>query len=297
MLDVRMPLLGFDEAQYLSANPDVRAAVEKRNGDFTGWRHFVYHGVRENRRGVPVEVYKAVQEKQGYDYRAVLPPPHLRKRVHGADDALSFESIGRTLSRNVFDEISRVQNLRSGGRILDFGCGCGRLIKPLHALCAGTNDAKFDWFGSDIDEETITWCQRYLHPIGTFVTNAFDPPLPFPDEFFDFVYSISIFTHLPEDMQFAWLDELRRVTRSGGFLVLSTHGEGLLVNEERKKLKDDGFYYRVGRGTQGLPKFYQTSFHTHDYIRSQWRSYFSIVKFVERGIANRQDLVLCERRK
>jgi len=42
------------------------------------------------------------------------------------------------------------------------------------------------------------------------------PPMSYEDNMFDFVYSISIFTHLPEDMQFAWLQELQRITKPGG---------------------------------------------------------------------------------
>src|SRR5271163_720483 len=41
--------VGFDEAGYLIANPDVAAAV--RNGSIeSGWKHFLQHGRAEGRR-------------------------------------------------------------------------------------------------------------------------------------------------------------------------------------------------------------------------------------------------------
>jgi SAM-dependent methyltransferase len=298
MIDLAGPIVGFKESEYLEANPDVRLAIERSNS-WTGWQHFIQFGFRENRPGVPLEVRRVVQQIRGYDSTTAVPPTHLRQRVHGAADQASFDNLGKILSGNLFDEIKGLPKLSVDANVLDFGCGCGRVIKPLHELCAKgkVDDGRFDWYGSDIDPEAIGWCQRFLHPIGTFVLNAPEPPLPFKNGFFHFLYSISIFTHLPEDMQLVWLDELRRVTRPNGFLVLSTHGEHLLKAppEDKETLQTDGFFYRVGKGTPGLPSFYHTAFHTHEYIQKRWSKFFAVKKIVTRGIANNQDLVLCQR--
>lgn len=299
MIGIMQSIEGFDEKTYLNENPDVRKAVENSDG-YTGWRHFWDHGFREDRLGVPLEVYKAVQNLRGYDYTSAVPPTHLRRRVHGANDLPSFDNVGRVLSSNVFDEMIRLSNFSGegqilDGRILDFGCGCGRVTRHLHELCVNNHVNLNSWFGSDIDTEAIRWCQRFLHPIATFVVNENNPPLPFEDEFFDFVYSISIFTHLPEDMQFNWLAELQRVTRRNGFLLLTTHGEDLCPLNDKSRFLEAGFQYNVGQGTKGLPDFYQVAYHTHDYIRNRWSKYFAVRKIIKRGIANRQDLVLCER--
>lgn len=83
-------------------------------------------------------------------------------------------------------------------------------------------------FGTDIDGESIDWCQSKLGHMATFTVNGFWPPLPFADGFFDVIYSISVFTHLPEDMQTAWLAELRRVAKPGGLLLLTVHSPALV---------------------------------------------------------------------
>jgi len=49
--------------------------------------------------------------------------------------------------------------------------------------------------------------------------------LPFEDGFFDLIFSVSIFTHLPEKMQIAWLEELRRASKPGALVLSSVHGE------------------------------------------------------------------------
>lgn len=246
---------------------------------------------------VDSEEYKLQQEKYGEATIKPAAPAHLRKRVHGDENLQSFESMGRTLAANVFGQLMRVGPYGDNFRIFDFGIGCGRVIRPLYELCldAHLTDGKLDWFGSDIDAEAITWCRSVIGSIGSFVVNNSMPPLPFDDQSFDFVYSTSIFTHLPEDMQFAWLSDLRRVMRIGSFAVLSTHPTDLMPTFPNEETQNPGFYYHVGGDTEGLPSFYQVSFHSHEYIRKRWSEYFAVRKIIPDGVGKRQDLVLCQR--
>jgi hypothetical protein len=81
--------------------------------------------------------------------------------------------------------------------------------------------------------------------------------------------------------------------------VLSTHSIDLIPKLERERLskskQNPGFHYYVAGATQGLPDFYQGSYHSHEYIQEKWSEYFAIRKIIPKGIAQRQDLVLCER--
>ncbi len=293
---MKHPFQSFDEVTYLQLNPDVLEAI-KGGSISCGLEHYIYHGFREHRPGVAPELYNALKGPMEDFLRSVppeyIPPDHLRQRVHGNVDLTAFEIIGRMVSFNIYSSINSIIELGEQHRVLDFGCGCGRIIRYFRKLYAQTR-----LYGTDIDEEAIVWCQHHLSQIGAFIANKDSPPLPFADDMFEFVYSISIFTHLPEDMELAWLEELRRVTRRGGYLLLTTHSEELLQDsseENKEQLRENGFYYSVGNKTEGLPEFYQTSFHTEDYIHRHWSKVFEIEKVIKKGIANRQDLILCRK--
>jgi ubiquinone/menaquinone biosynthesis C-methylase UbiE len=293
MNDEAYPFDRFVESIYLKLNPDVFEAVQNRSF-FSGWEHYVAYGFSENRPGVPVELNIAIKNimEEAKDNK-LSTPEHLRKRVHGVEDIFSFLLNGRLISQNIHSSINSIMESGAKNRILDFGCGCGRVIGYLHELYGNSS-----FYGTDIDQEAISWCQHQLPETAEFFINGELPPLSFDSEFFDFVYSISVFTHLPEDMQFSWLEELRRVTRQGGYLLLTTHGEDLFNTSSEKSLKlfrEKGFYYSTDAGTEGLPDFYQTSFHTEDYIYTHWGKFFEIIKIVKRGIAGHQDLILCRK--
>ena len=229
-----------------------------------------------------------------HDLRPV-PPAALRVRVGGWEDADHFLGVGR----KVFWDVKRL--LRSIDRalpeftsILDFGCGCGRLTRFL-APAPGQHVV-----GSDIDPESIAWCDANLARDGTtFVVNATMPPLPFADGQFDLVIAISVFSHLPEDLQHAWLAEIARVVRARGLLIASVHGESLLAKdtppETREKLEREGFLYARGFGTPGLPDFYQTAYHRPDYVRARWQRGFRLAFELPRGVNNHQDAYVLER--
>jgi ubiquinone/menaquinone biosynthesis C-methylase UbiE len=295
-IDIERPK-DWDEEAYLRENPDVAQQV-RNHPETNGWEHFATFGYLENRRGVPPKFFDYVQS---YRKATIKPaaPARLRKRVSLDENLQFFESTGRKLAANVFGQLMRVGPYGEDFRILDFGVGCGRVIRPLHELCldAHLTDGKLHWFGSDIDAEAITWCRSVIESIGTFVLNSPMPPLPFDDQYFDFVYCLSIFTHLPEDMQFAWLSELRRVMRIGSFAVLSTHSTDLIPAFVKVKLRNANpeFYYHVVGDTEGLPSFYQASYHSHEYIHKRWSEYFAVRKIIPKGIACHQELVLCQR--
>jgi SAM-dependent methyltransferase len=288
-----IPFEQFDETAYLAANPDVAAAVG--SGVFSsGLRHYLQYGYREQRPGVPPALHASLAALLASAAAAALPPAHLRTRVHGNDDPASFDSIGKVAAFDLYAaNRSAGIALSPGSRVLDFGCGCGRILKYFKLLYPAA-----ELHGTDIDPEAIAWCAGNAAHLGSFTTNGEWPPLSFADGFFDYVYSVSIFTHLPEDMQFAWLAELRRVTRPGGLLLLTVHGQGLFPGtaaREREQFLRAGFAYAVGAGTEGLPDFYQTAFHTEEYIRSRWGAHLEIRSIVGKGLADHQDIVVCRR--
>jgi SAM-dependent methyltransferase len=226
---------------------------------------------------------------------ALPPPRELQVRVVGVY-AGSFLQSGHQVLADM-EAVLGAHGLTLAGfpRILDFGCGCGRVLRCL----GGRPESDQELYGTDIDGEAIGWCQSHYGSLARFSVNAADPPLEFPADFFDFVYSISIFTHLPEAMQFAWLHELQRVVKPGAHLLLSFHGEkhyDRIPKRERERLRRDGFVYLETGQTAGLPGFYQTAWHSAEYIRQRWGEVFEVLDIVPAAIENHQDAVLCRRR-
>jgi SAM-dependent methyltransferase len=225
----------------------------------------------------------------------VLPPPlPLQLRVVGGISPDFIESGWRGF-KTISESIRRAGgDLADCKRILDFGCGCGRLLRAFHVELPGA-----ELSGTDIDGEAIRWLQENASQFGSFAVNPHKPPMPFADASFDLVYGVSVFTHLPEDMQFAWLRELRRVVRPGGLIFLTFHGEAYhrhLHPSELDILTRNGFYYRSCETstTAGLPAFYQVTWHSLDYIKREWGKYFEI-SLIEPDRFDHHDVVVMRR--
>jgi SAM-dependent methyltransferase len=178
--------------------------------------------------------------------------------------------------------------------ILDFGCGPGRILSRL-----ARREPAWRFFGCDIDHEAIEWAKRSLGGVARFEATDPHPPLPYPAESFDAVYAISVFTHLDEALQLAWLAELGRILRPGGALVATTHGPATFAAcdaQERRELDRKGFVYRRGpKGIlklDGLPAFYQTTFHTPDYVALAWGAILEVERHTIGGMAGHHDVIV-----
>lgn len=152
--------------------------------------------------------------------------------------------------------------------------------------------------GTDIDAETVAWCCEHLAataPNALFTTNLHDPPTEFPSGRFGLIYAISVFTHLPEEMELRWITELARVSKPGGVLLLSTHGVDLWDGSPGET-SASGFVYSRAGGAKGLPDFYRTSFHTEAAVRERWGDVVDIVAVLPNAVNDHQDLVVARPR-
>lgn len=120
----------------------------------------------------------------------------------------------------------------------------------------------------------------------------------YPAGYFDVAYCFSVFTHLNERMQNLWLLELKRILKPGGILLLTVHGEegakNHLEEHEIDELRNAGFLHKTTRKLSGIvPDWYNTTWHSQQYIVSLLRSLFQDVHYtlVPDGA---QDLVLAK---
>ncbi len=238
---------GFDEGTYLAANPDVARAVAL--GQLGGaLEHYSAFGLCEHRPGVDARAADAIRQWVAAAEAQPLPPPELRVRVHGGGDERSFADVGRHLTIDLFRALRRCGlALPHDAEVLDFGCG---RAAPYVASAAAMR-----LYGCDIDAAAIAWSRQHLRALGEFVHNSHWPPLPFAACSFDFVYATSVFTHLPQDMEDAWLAELARVTCPGGVLLLTTPRPGTRREAGgRRAPRAPRLPVRAGRGDAGTAR-------------------------------------------
>lgn len=236
------------------------------------------------------------RRRDGGDGSLPIPPPLLRYRVNGTLDPAVHLEVGRTCAQDVKDLLGQIgRDIYSFNHVLDFGCGSGRVMSHFH-----DRPASCHLYGTDIDKQAIAWCRKHLR-FARWETNDAMPPTRYADNTFDLIYAISVFTHLDERMQFAWLRELQRVAKPGAILILSVHGATALSQwseSERALASEKGFFYKVVRtgrfGRYGLPDFYQASQHSREYVEANWSRLFKIIRYVEAGINAHQDAVILQ---
>lgn len=147
-----------------------------------------------------------------------LPPPELLPQVSRDSDQSNFLRSSAGQVSAFLENLSGCNlNFEQPLRFLDFGCGVGKVLM-------GLRDYKnLELYGCDIDKDVITWCVKNLS--ASCYQNDLLPPLKYPDNYFDVVNAISVFTNLNLEMQFRWAWELyRRVIKPGGYLHFIVHG-------------------------------------------------------------------------
>lgn len=191
-----------------------------------------------------------------------LPPPQARLLVAGSEQLSVFLGLGRR-GFNALQEALRRTGTDSDelGRVLDFGCGVGRVLRYWHQVPG------VEIHGCDIDANAIDWVRNHLR-FAQFSTNTPEPPLDYPDGHFGLVYALSVFTQLPEELQLSWFRELLRVLRPDGLLYFTTQGDAYrdrLSMEERAMFDRGGFL--IG-GQEKPGSNFLSAFHPGTYIRS-----------------------------
>jgi SAM-dependent methyltransferase len=162
-------------------------------------------------------------ERLGGARDPLLPPRRLRGRVGDGD----FVAIGDA----IVDRLRADAGLKPDSVVLDIGCGCGRVARPLAAALG----ARGRYTGFDVDRQAIAWCARAYSPDDRFrfihadVTNAHYRPdggapatgyrFPADDHSVDVVVAASVLTHVLDDVAEHYLAEAARVLSPGGHLL------------------------------------------------------------------------------
>ncbi len=149
-----------------------------------------------------------------------VPPPHIATCGDGDYRAIGAEFLGHFV---------REARLRPEERVLDLGCGVGRMAIPLTQYLRGTGGYQ----GLDVDARAIGWCADTItpaypsfrfapldiahplyNPAGSIPAEALE--LPFADATFDVALMVSLLTHLEMPAIERYAAEVKRVLAPGG---------------------------------------------------------------------------------
>ena len=264
--------------------------------------------VSEGLNAIDPVIVRRWRGKSG-ESKTPVPPRRLRARV-GDPDIREWVPGGARVARElevILDGYGLP--LTSFGSVCDFGCGSGRVLSHLQ-VAPGTR-----LHGMDVDAEAVEWVSDHLPDVDAR-PNPPHGPAPFDDDSFDFLCSISIFTHLNERSQRIWLSEVARLLAPGGLALLTVLGEDLRATWERgdrpgiaesqrrdlavlPPLAECGFAFAAEPRTRwnawryrGVEEDYGLAFWHYAALRETWSEWFEIVEIVPRSINWKQDAVL-----
>ncbi|MDX9755540.1 MAG: class I SAM-dependent methyltransferase [bacterium] len=226
-----------------------------------------------------------------------IPPPHLISRV---DEQSSGEFYQLKGIQNFLEFRKRIETHVGAmeiNRLLDWGCGSGRLLGFFYYY---SNIPEL--YGCDIDQEAIEWAQKNYSK-AQFTAISPYPPTDYPADTMDIIIGFSVFTHLDRKNQLGWLQEMKRILRPGGLFIATVHGlvaaRTILDPTAMEIFLQEGFYDNgEDQRLRGVAPedYYRAVFMTKAYIQNEWSPFFEVAEHLEQGASNYQDIVVLRKR-
>ncbi len=144
-------------------------------------------------------------------------------------------------TRNFFwKELEFIANIVSpGDKILDFGCGNGRLLEIL-------KDKNIEYHGVDVSLKLIQKAkEKYPDFKGQFSKIEAEASLPFPVNYFNVIFSLAVFHHFSREYQGKKIKELYDRLKPGGTVVLTVWNldqKNILSSKRWETISDDEAY-------------------------------------------------------
>lgn len=233
-----------------------------------------------------------------------VPPVLFRKKVCGKASINYFKATG-IKSINILKQLAY---LKPDEKILDIGCGVGRVALPLTQFL----NKKGEYYGIDVNPRFVEWCKRNIstkypnfhfqrinifnemyNPAGIKDIKKFQ--LPFTDEAFDVVVLFSVFTHMkPGEVKY-YLEEIRRVLKRKGrcvasFVLFKTKDDISRLRKQYTRFRflyDCGLYYTTNKKCHS-----EYILHNEEHIYSLYRMAGLVIDNIKRPALSKEEMLL-----
>jgi SAM-dependent methyltransferase len=223
-----------------------------------------------------------------------IPPDYFLYETYLLDYE-QFYKDGELSAKEIIDWTGNYLNQKQI-RILDFGCGVSRIVVHLKKF----TNAELLLYGCDVNGKMIEYNRTSFKDI-FYSTILFTPPTDYKENFFDLLYAISIFTHIPASLQGQWLKEIDRVLKVNGIFLLTTHGNYF---KERLLKKEQEIFDKEGAFTKEYRKEghrMMSTYNSPESFRKLLITHFEILEYYDGSIdmskAGGQDLWIVKKRK
>ena len=179
-----------------------------------------------------------------------------------------WDAVAATASFTHPLDVTLLRRYLGAGRILDFGCGYGRLLAQLRA--SGFDDL----VGVDASHAMVARARLLVPDVPIHV--AGELPLSERDGSFDAALLFAIFTCIPcDDDQRALVSEMSRLLKPGGIVYVS---DFLMHSDERNRARyraEEGRFHKLGvfEINGGLVLRH----HAPEWIRELWEPFETLV--------------------
>lgn len=137
--------------------------------------------------------------------------------------------------------ISHGIKLDDSKKLLDFGCGWGRIVRMWIKDIPGRHI-----YGVDPMADIINICKETIPQVNFHRIDPAPPISIFNDTMFDLLTAYSVFSHLNETYLNNWFNEFSRLLKKGGLLFITTRSRYFINHLQLLRDKNDYDDYAVG---------------------------------------------------
>jgi SAM-dependent methyltransferase len=244
-----------------------------------------------------------------------IPPDPLRRIVSDHQIEM-FLWTGYLDVRAILETVERLAPATGRPlRILDFGAGCGRILRFLWNA-----EGVAEIHGAEINRDLLFWCEEHLRFAKMHLSSERPPIAGLEDRSLDCLYAVSVATHVDRETADAWRREFARLLAPGGIAILTTHGytvldrivvDGILQEyfrmssaeaaAVRSSLPEERFVFKPYdadiREKARAGAVYGNTFIDPELIKSEWNDdLFEVVETNSAGLRGWQDVIVLRRR-